>query len=62
METLNPIDHPDFWYDDMSDEFRATLGPMEGCYTPKNPSEIIIKDNFDSEFGIFLAIYFTKCK
>ena len=62
METLNPRDHPHFWPDDISPELRAAMLEIVGLYTPKNPSEIIIKDNFDSENGIFLAIYFSKCK
>ena len=62
METLNPRDHPNFFPKDMSPELRASMPAIDGLYTPKNPSEIIIRDNFDSYAGLYLAIYFSKCK
>ena len=62
MVTLNPRDHPDYFPKDMSPELRAAFPELTGCYTPKNPSEITIRDNSDSENGILLAIYFSKCK
>ena len=52
MDTVNPSDHPGFFPDDMSPVVRASLPALEGLYTPKNPSEIILRDNFGSNYGI----------
>ena len=52
MGNINPRDHPGFFPDDMSPELRASLPALEGLYTPKNPSEIILIDNFGSNYGI----------
>ena len=56
MVDINPRDHPSFFPDDMTPEIRASLPALKGLLTPKNPSEIIIRDNFGSFTGIELAI------
>ena len=48
MDTVNPRDYPDFFPSDMTPELRASLPALEGLYTPKNSSEIIMIDNFGS--------------
>ena len=46
MTSINPIDHPKFFPDSMSPEARAAMPALKGLFTPKDPSEIILRDNF----------------
>ena len=62
MTCVNPRDHPDYFPKDMSPEMRANLPALRGLLTPKNPNEIIIRDNFSSEFAVYLALILTECK
>ena len=62
MTSVNPRDHPNYFPEDMSPEMRATLPELRGFLTPKNPNEIIIRDNFGSEYAIYLALILNECK
>ena len=59
--SINPRDHPSY-FSNMSPERRAKMPALTGLFTPKNPNEVIIRDNFGSGSGIALTIKFSKCK
>ena len=48
MTSINPRDHPYYFPEGMTPEMRALLPELKGLLTPKNPKEIIIRDNFTS--------------
>ena len=62
MTSINPRDHPNYFPEDMTPEMRAILPELKGLLTPKNPNEIIIRDNFSSEYAIYLALILNECK
>ena len=59
MTSINPRDHPNYFPEDMTPKMRANIPELKGLLTPKNPNEIIIRDNFSSEYAILLAIIFN---